>query len=125
MIFLGFIPLHGIHIVAPRTMHQIRWMAKAICTFKVLMFHTQFKLTACQHQGSWKLCILFSHIYVKAWPTASIAMKAPSNDLKLSKQLQLYRTINTNISHAAVKKMACQLWFLCKELVVWLCSMMI
>ena len=69
--------------------------------------------TTCQHQRLRKLCILFSHIYAKG----SIATKAPSNNLKLLKQLQLFRTINTNKSNAAVKKRVSQLWFLSEELV--------
>ena len=117
IIFLGSVPPRGIHFVAPGAMHHARWMAKAIYSFKVWMFRSQFKLTARQHQGLEELCIFFSRIYVKAWATASIPVKAPNNDLNLLKQLQLYRSINTNISNATVKKMAGQLWFLSEELV--------
>ena len=81
------------------------------------MFRLQFKLTVCQHLGLQELCIFFSCIYIKARATASIAAKAPSNNLKLLKQLQLYHTINTNIFNTMVKKMAGQLWFLLEQLV--------
>ncbi len=62
IIFLGSVPPRGIYFAAPGAMHQAQWMAKAIYTFKVWMFRSQFKLTACQHQGLQELCIFFSRI---------------------------------------------------------------
>ncbi|KAK4295407.1 hypothetical protein Pmani_032022 [Petrolisthes manimaculis] len=90
IIFLGAVLPQGIHFAAPGAMHQARWMAKVIYTFKVWMFRAQFNLTSREHKGLRELCIFFSCIYVEAWTTASIASKAPRNDLKLLKQCQMY-----------------------------------
>ena len=76
IIFLGSVPPRGIHFVAPGAIHHARWMAKAIYSFKLWMFRSQFELTACQITGLRKLCIFFSRIYVEAWATASTAAKA-------------------------------------------------
>lgn len=62
IIFLGAVPPRVIHFAAPRAMHQARWMAKVIYTFKVWIFHAQFKLTAGEHQGLRELYIFFSSI---------------------------------------------------------------
>ena len=117
IIFLGSIPPRGIHFVAPGAIHHARWMAKAIYSFKLWMFRSQFELTACQITGLRKLCIFFSRIYVEAWATASTAAKVPSSDLKLLKQLQMFCTFDTEIPKATLKKMAGQLWYLSEELV--------
>ena len=117
IIFLGSVPPRGIHFVAPGAIHHARWMAKAIYSFKLWMFRSQFELTACQITGLQKLCIFFSRIYVEAWATASTAAKAPSSDLKLLKQLQMFCTFDTETPKATLKKMAGQLWYLSEELV--------
>ena len=54
---------------------------------------------------------------MEAWAVANIAVKAPRGDINLLKKLESYRTINKKISKAALKKKACQLWFLAEELV--------
>ena len=48
--------------------------------------------------------------------TASIASKAPHNDLELLNQCQMYHT--NILSNSTVKKMAGQLWYLSEELVI-------
>ena len=95
-------------------MHQVRWMAKVIYTFKVWMFRTQFKLTAREHRGLRELCIFFFGIYVEVWASATIAVKGPD---KLSEDAEAIAELFKDISSATVKKMAGQLWFRTEELV--------
>ena len=90
----GAVPPRGIDFAAPGAMHQTRWMSKVIYMFKVSMFLSHFKLTAREHRSLRELSIFFSSIYVEAWVTTSIALKALRNDLKLLKQCQMYHMIN-------------------------------
>ena len=51
IIFIGSLPPCGIHFVAPGAIRHTCWMAKAIYSFKLWMFCSQFELTACQITG--------------------------------------------------------------------------
>lgn len=117
LIFLGTPPSRGIHFAAPGAMHQARWMSKTIYTFKVWMFRSQFKLTAYEEKGLRNLCIFFARIYVKAWTTAPLAVRAPQDDLHLLQSLVAYNAINKAISKATSQKMAGHMWYLSEELV--------
>lgn len=116
-IFLGTSPSRGVRFSAPGAMHHARWMAKAIYSFKVWLFRSQFKLTPRENRGLRDLCIFFARIYVRAWTTAPLAAKASNGDLVLLKALQNYSTINTAISNATFHKMMGHLWYLSEELV--------
>ena len=63
------------------------------------------------------ISVFFSRIYVKAWITAPLAVKAPHSDLCLLKSLKEYKTINEAISVVTTEKMARHLWYLSEELV--------
>ena len=117
MIFLGGTPPRGVIFSAPGAMHNARWMAKALYSFKIWMFRSQFKLIAKQCRGLRDLCIFFAIIYVKAWTTASRSAEAPLNDLELLKSLQAYSAINERISDATVNKFKGHLWYLSEDLV--------
>ena len=117
LIFLGAVPPRGIHFLAPGAMHQARWMAKVIYSFKVWMFRSEFKLTVRECRGLQELCIFFSRIYVKAWVKVSIASHAPKNNLQMLKECKMHHSFNQNISAATLKKLAGQLWYLSEELV--------
>ena len=81
------------------------------------MFRKQFTLTAREQKGLRDLCVFFSRIYVKAWVTAPLAVKAPNNDLCLLKSLDQYKIINNAISSATTEKFLRHLWYLSEELV--------
>ena len=117
LIFLGTRPSRGIHFAAPGAMHQARWMSKTIYTFKVWMFRSQFKLTAHEEKGLRDLCIFFARVYVKAWTTAPLAVRAPQDDLHLLQNLVAYSAINKAIFKATSQKMAGHMWYLSEELV--------
>lgn len=117
MVFLGASHPLGTRFRAPGAMHQARWMAKAIYTFKVWMFRSQFKLKAAEEHGLRDLCIFFSRIYVKAWITAPQAIGAPASDLALLQALDNYRSIHAGISNVTMKKLGSHLWYLSEKLV--------
>ena len=98
LLFLGGSPSRGTRFQAPGANHHARWMAKVIYTLKVWMFRSQFRLTSHEQKGLLDLCVFFSRIYVQAWITAPLAVKAPNSDLSLLKSLKEYANINDAIS---------------------------
>lgn len=117
LLFLGAPLPYVTRFRYPGANHHARWMAKVIYTFKVWMFRSQFHLTLREQRGLRELCVFFSRIYVKAWITAPLAVKAPNSDLCLLKSLKEYAAINESISKVATEKMARHLWYLSEELV--------
>ena len=89
-------------------------MSKAIYTFQVWLFRSQFLLIISEHRGLRELCIFSSRIYVQAQAIALSAVNAPRNDLLL---VQQYKSIHRGISNATLKKMIEHCWFLTEELV--------
>ena len=60
IIFLGTSTPRGVRFNAPGAIHQARWMAKTIYTFKVWLFRFQFHLTARKVKGLRDMCIFFT-----------------------------------------------------------------
>jgi hypothetical protein len=76
IIFLGGIPPRGVHFCAPGVMHHARWMAKALYTFKIWMFRSQFSLTGREEKGLRDVCLFLITVYLEAWFTAPVAAAA-------------------------------------------------
>ena len=104
IIFLGGTPPRGIHIMAPEAMHQARWMAKVICSLKIWMFRSQFKLTKKEEKGLREVCLFSVVLYLKTWFSAPLAVSAPRNDLQLLQDLYNYRQHNDKISKSTCKE---------------------
>jgi hypothetical protein len=115
--FLGSEPPRGIRFLAPGAMHKARWMAKAIYAIKMWMFKGQFPLTKKEEAGIRDIAIFVVRFYLKAWFEAALPTAAPLNDLLLLKNLQQYKTANSTVANAALKKLAGHLWYLSEELV--------
>jgi hypothetical protein len=82
-------------------MHHARWMSKAIYALKVLMFRSQFKLTAREEKGLRQIAVFISPLYTKAWTLALEAAAAPRHDLQLLKDLTTYMDIDRDVGKAA------------------------
>jgi hypothetical protein len=117
IIFMDDIPPRGVRFMAPGAMHYARWMAKAIYSFKMLMFKKQFSLTTREERGLRDICTFIVVVYLKAWYTAPFATSAPRNDLLLLQLLVQYEKENATVSIAASNKLSGQLWYLSEELV--------
>lgn len=50
-------------------------------------------------------------VYLKHWFTCSLAAEAPKNDLQLIIDLKEYRTVNSEIADAALKKFSGHYWY--------------
>ena len=90
MIFLGAIPIRGIHFRAPGPMHHARWMSKAIYSIKVWLFRQKFKLAKKEEKGLREMCCFIVFIHLECWFTAPSAVQAPRRDLDLIKALINY-----------------------------------
>lgn len=115
-IFLGAIPPNGVMFKRPGAVHHARWMAKAIYNLKIFLFRNQFKLTNSEMKGVRQVCVFVIKFYVKIWFSATSAITAPNNDLKLMQELISYNKINPLVSKNASEKMAKHLWYLSEEL---------
>lgn len=102
----------GVSFRKPGAVHHARWLAKANYSLKMFMFREQFSLSKGELDGLREVCMYVIVIYVKIWFPATLAAKAPSNDLQLLKDLINYREINIEVSKVAQKKMLNHLWYL-------------
>lgn len=112
VIVLGGMPNLQVKFKRPGPIHHARWMAKAIYALKMWLFRDSIEITENE-----RLCILeFSLfviiVYLKPWFSARQAASAPSQDIKLLKQLDLYKSQNVNVSVKTLKKFMNHLWYL-------------
>src|ERR1700761_4987964 len=71
-------------------MHPARWMSKVIYSIKMWLFRNQFKMTSFEIREITDIVILVVTLYLRAWITASWAIKALNNDFTLMKALVKY-----------------------------------
>jgi len=105
------------HFRLPGAVHQARWMAKIIYSFKIMLFREQFKMTTKELKNLTEFCLFVSHVYVKAWISCPLASDAPVNDLQLYKNIKQYAEVNKAVSDAALKKIDHHLWYVGPELI--------
>ena len=115
VIFLGGIPVRGVHYQIPGAMHHARWMAKVIYAIKMWLFRREFKMTAKEERSIRELATFSVLIHLRAWITAPLAVEAPLNDFHLMGQLLKYP--HPDVSKATSKKLGLHLWYLSEELI--------
>jgi len=117
IIFLGGVPVGGIKFKKPGPYHLARWMAKAIYSIKIYLFHREFILTKKEEKSLLDLIIFIVKCYIKYWFSSPKAHEAPLNDIEFLRQLYDYRKINKNISDITVGKIINHLYYLNEETV--------
>ena len=60
--------------------HHVRWMAKAICALKMVLFADQFTLTKHEKTGLTELALFVSLVYGHYCHEAPLTSRAPHND---------------------------------------------
>jgi len=90
-------------------MHQVLWMAKAIYSLKMFLFRGQIKFTTCEVTGLKTISLFVSLVSARLWHEASIAERAPLNDLNLLALLHVYPVPSVRI--AAVDAIHRHLWY--------------
>jgi hypothetical protein len=102
----------NINVQAPGAIHHARWMAKALYSLKIFLFREQFDLTKRELYSLREICIFLVMLYVKVWFEAPNPVEAPYNDFKFLEALVAYKSINKEVSEAAIKKFVGHLWYL-------------
>lgn len=113
LIFLGGDEQSKITFKTPGAIHHARWLAKALYSFKIYLFRKQFKLTKTEEKGLRDICIFLIRLYIKAWFTAPLAIKAPNQDFNFLKNLSSY--YDNEVAQTALKKICGHLWYLNDE----------
>ncbi|CAH1107719.1 unnamed protein product [Psylliodes chrysocephalus] len=116
-IFLGAVPSSEVKFRAPGAMHHARWLSKALYSFKMYMFRSEFKMRPSEISSLRQICCFLTLFYVEASFEAPCAIKAPNNDLELFKKLLKYKQMQPKIAAAALEKLSLHLLYLHKELV--------
>ena len=101
----------------PGANHHAKWMAKGIYALKLFMFRDQLILTDDERDSLLRFCCFVVNIYVKYWFMAPLSVCAPANDLKLLKDLDLYKSYDSQVYAAVFNKMTNHLWYLSEFLV--------
>ena len=92
LITMGTIPCtskdeESYHFIAPGTTHRARWMAKAIHTLKIGLFHKQFILTKKEASAVKSMYKFVVKCYSKQWFLSQTSLCVPRVDLELLKIL--------------------------------------
>jgi len=95
----------------PAAFHNARWMAKAIYSINVFLFHQHFSLTVNVKFSLKELALCVSLGYVRFWHQAPLPIQAPLNDKKLTK----YQ--NIAVAQAVSTTFRRQLWYFFEILV--------
>ena len=118
LIFLGGMPLRGIHFKKPGAVYRARFMARLIYAIKIFLFRAEgFVLTRKELVNLQNFCIFGVKVYVKSWFLSRLSTTAPANDLCLLKSIVNFKQINPALAGAVLKKLNGQLWYLSEELV--------
>ncbi|KYM93405.1 hypothetical protein ALC62_15995 [Cyphomyrmex costatus] len=115
LIFLKVMPSDKVKFRKPGAFHHARWMAKAIYSLKIYLFRESFHLTSKEEKGLFEICQFLVFVYVKAWFTAPVPVKAPNHDLKFIKKLHDYQTVDDSLAKVALQKFQNHLWYLSPE----------
>ncbi|XP_057328584.1 uncharacterized protein LOC130669614 [Microplitis mediator] len=116
-IFLGAVPRSEVKFRAPGAMHHARWLSKALYSFKMYMFRSEFQMRPSEISSLREICCFLTFFYIEAWFEAPCAIKASNNDLELFKSLLKYQKVQPKIAAAALEKLSLHLWYLHEELV--------
>lgn len=100
---------------APGAMSHARWMMKAIYSFKIYLFRSQFTLTAKEEKSIREFLIFVVKIYVKPWFSSGKAVEAPNNDFNFLRKVYEFRKVDSEISAAVQKTFCNHLWYLSDE----------
>ena len=114
-IFLGLVSPCDVKFYRPSGFHHARWMSKAIYSLKIYIFRDAFRLTKQEKKGLFDICIFIVFIYIKAWYTSPLAVRAPSHDLNFIKILYKFKSIDTVAAEMALYKFINHLWYLSPE----------
>lgn len=115
LIFLGVVSLRNISFRFPGAFHHARWMAKAIYCLKLFIFREEFGMAKEELEAVRDTSVFIVAIYIEAWFSCPLAVKAPNHDLHFFKKLYHYRSIDKQVSTVTLEKFRNHLWYLNPE----------
>lgn len=113
VLFLGGNKHKPVSIRAPGACHHARWMSKAIYSLKMFLFRSQCGLSSKEIVDLRDICLFIVSVYVKPWCAAAIPQMAPSLDLKMLKNILVYK--DKCVAEVAISKFKNHLWYLTPE----------
>jgi len=105
----------NVSLWTPGAFHHARWIAKAIYSINIFLFHQHFFLTVNKTRNFKELALFVSLVYVRFWHQAPLLIQAPLNDILLIEKLTKYP--NTAVAQAASTVFCWHLWYFSKMLV--------
>lgn len=114
-IFLGTADSSQVQFRAAGAVSHARWMSKALYSIKIYVFRDQFRLTLREEKALYDVCLFIVFVYIEGWFSATSAIFAPNNDLKMIKKLVEYKEIDEKIAKKALNKFTNHLWYLNSE----------
>ena len=117
LIYLGAMNSESYNFRRPGALHQARWMAKVIYSFKLVMFSNQIELPHDIRQKLVQYCNFLSKVYVPWWINCNIANKAPQDDLKLVRNIIVWKSVDPIVANSALKATHRHLWYLSENLI--------
>src|SRR6218665_1485069 len=131
VVFLGGTPPRGIRFQYPGAIHRARWMARAIYSLKMWLFHKQYeplqlgskrlqKSCGPSHRKQMRkhlneVCLFVTGMYIKYWFQSPSSAAAPRNDLNLLCTLSAYP--NRKVAEAATTAFGRHLCYLSELLI--------
>lgn len=93
-------------------------MSKGIYSLKIMLFLNQFKISKGEKKAIQSICCFIIKCYTQSWFTATEALQAPLNDIKLLMRLNSYKNDDKIIADIAINKFINHLWYLNEECAV-------
>ena len=125
LLFLGHKTEGFSGFVRPGAMHQARWMAKLLYSFKIVLLKDRILdlpkgsvFTAQQYEKLERFVFGAAFFYVPWWLSAGVAAESPVNDLNYIKSVHSYSLIDPQLSESALRAFKNHLWYLTEELIL-------
>lgn len=85
--------------------------------FKIVLLSNQFDLDVGDLHKLASICVWVIRVYIHHWYECKHPAKAPANDLRLLKELDDYKAIDSIISQAGLERFRQHLWYLSRSLI--------
>ena len=99
----------------PGALHKARFMAKILYGLKIFLFRFELNRNQAEQQKLQRFTTFICLFYIKHWFKAPIAVDAPKTDLELYHDMFQYKTYDSKVANAVLKKFYGHTWYLNQE----------
>lgn len=115
-LFLGG-SINGLTIKQPGAFHYARFMGRGLYFLKLAIFQTSINFLDNDDMVNINRAITFIALFYCKWfLMSSLAVKAPSEDLKSLNQMEKYEEVDGEVARAVIKSVKRHGWYLSQEL---------